>query len=196
MDEYIQLAKQAVEAYIRRGITIDVPSGLPKEMLKKKAGVFTTLEKKGGLRDMPSDSCKRILRGCIGTYLPTRKNIAEEIIENAIAAATRDYRFGPVSENELPLLFYTIYILSPLEEVGNKEQLDPQKYGVFVRAENPPLRSGLLLPGLDNIRTPEEQISIACQKGGINPKEEIVIYRFKVEKHSQPINNNDQPRNC
>lgn len=33
------------------------------------------------------------LRGCIGTYLPTRDNIIEEIIMNAIAASTEDPRF-------------------------------------------------------------------------------------------------------
>jgi len=47
-------------------------------------------------------------------------------------------------------------------------------------------KSALLLPDLEKIDTIEKQISIACQKGGINPtKEKIIIYRFTVEKYVQ-----------
>ena len=49
-----------------------------------------------------------------------------------------------------------------------------------------PFKAGLLLPDLEGIDTIEKQISIACQKGGINPeKEKIIIYRFSVEKCTQ-----------
>jgi len=47
-----------------------------------------------------------------------------------------------------------------------------------------PHKSGLLLPDLEGVDTVEQQISIACQKGGINPiAEKIVIYKFTVEKY-------------
>jgi len=49
-----------------------------------------------------------------------------------------------------------------------------------------PLKSGLLLPDLDGVDTVEQQISIVCQKGGINPAiEKILIYRFTVEKYEE-----------
>jgi len=136
------------------------------------------------------------LRGCIGTYLPTRENIAKEIVSNAIAAATEDYRFEPIQKKELPYLKYTVYILSKPELVKDIKELDPKKFGIIVKtipiASNrdvvfnghSPYKSGLLLPGLEGIDTIEKQIAIACRKGGINPtKERIIIYRFKVEKH-------------
>jgi len=45
-------------------------------------------------------------------------------------------------------------------------------------------KTGLLLPDLGSVDTIEKQISIACQKGGIDPeKEKILIYRFTVEKY-------------
>ena len=199
------LPKKAVEAFIKKGKIIKPPKNLKKEFLKKRAGVFVTLEKNG------------ILRGCIGTYLPTKKNIAEEIIYNAIAASTEDYRFGPIQKEELPYLSYTVYILSQPELVGilggstsrNYEndnirrlnlqkisrQLDPKKYGIIVKTA--PIspsgdvifnghfvaKTGLLLPDLETVDTVEKQILIACQKRGINPlKEKILIYRFTVEK--------------
>jgi len=185
MNPYILLAKQAIENYIKEGKIISPPPDLAEEFLTRKAGIFVTIEKDGQLR------------GCIGTYLPTRINIAEEIIGNAIAAATEDYRFGPVQKEELPYLNYTVYILSEPELVNDISELNPKKFGIIVKtvpiifsgAEDVvfngrlPYKSGLLLPDLNGIDTIEQQISIACQKGGIDPnKERIVIYRFTVEK--------------
>jgi len=171
MHTLVSLAKKTVETFINEKKIISPPEYLPKEFLEKKAGTFVTIEENGELR------------GCIGTYLPTRKNIAEEIIQNAIAAATEDYRFGPVQKEELPYLTYTVYILNQQESVKNIKELDPKKYGVIVKTSPIIYKSGLLLPDLEGINTVEKQIAIACQKGGINPsKEKIVIFRFTVEK--------------
>jgi len=186
MNHYISLAKQAIENYIKEGKIISLPEGLPEEFLTRKAGTFVTIMK------------DKDLRGCIGTYLSTRENIAEEIIHNAIAAATEDYRFGPVQAEELSYLSYTVYILSEPELVKDIKELDPKKYGIIVKTmpiTSPngtdvifnghiPYKSGLLLPDLDGVDTVEQQISIACQKGGIDPlREKILIYKFTVEKH-------------
>jgi len=180
----VELVKKTVETYINEGKIISPPDDLPKEFLKRKAGTFVTIEKNGNLR------------GCIGTYLPTRKHIAEEIIYNSIAAATEDYRFGPVENEELPYLSYTVYILNEPELVKDIKELDPKKYGIIVKTV--PISSsgdvvfdghfvaktGLLLPDLEGIDTIEQQISIACQKGGIDPaREKILIYKFTVEKY-------------
>jgi len=188
MSPHIELAKKAVETYIEKGEIIDVPNNLPREMLKKKSGTFVTIEKSGQLR------------GCIGTYLPIKENIAEEIIHNAIAAATEDYRFGPIQKDELPELSYAVYILEKPELVKDIKILDPKKYGIIVKTT--PLtypdgsdvvfnghfvvKSALLLPDLEGIDTVEKQISITCQKGGINPlKEKIIIYKFRTQKYEQ-----------
>jgi len=170
---YISLAKSAVETYIKKKKVIKVPDDLLEEMISKKAGTFVTIKKNGDLR------------GCIGTYLPTKESIAEEIIQNAITAATEDYRFGPVQKQELPYLTYSIYILEKPELVKDIKELDPKKYGIIVKTLNHPLKSALLLPGLDGINTVEQQILVTCQKGGIDPaKEKTVIYKFKVKEHN------------
>lgn len=169
MHPLISLAKQSVETFVSEGRIISPPGDLSEEFLKQRAGTFVTIEKEGHLR------------GCIGTYLPIRKNIAEEIIHNAIAAATEDYRFGPVRKEELPHLSYTVYILGEPELTKDIKELDPKKYGIIVKTAG---RTGLLLPDLEGVNTAEEQISIACQKGGISPeKEKIVIYRFITKKY-------------
>ncbi len=168
MNYYIALAKSAVETYIKQGKIISPPLDLPKEFFERKSGVFITIENNNQLR------------GCIGTYLATKENIAKEIIANAIAAATRDYRFAPITTEELPHLSYTVYLLNEPELVKNIKELNPKKYGVLVKSG---LKSGLLLPDLEGVNRVEQQLSIACQKAGINPdREKIVVYRFTVEK--------------
>ena len=197
MSPYIRLAKKAVEAYIKKGEMIKVPSDCSEEMINKKSGVFVTIEEK--VKGLPAKEEKFVLRGCIGTYLPTKENIAQEIIHNAIAAATEDYRFGQIEKEELPSLSYTVYILSTPELVEDVKTLDPKIYGIIVKTS--PIshsdgtdvvfnghsvpKSALLLPDLAGINTIEEQILIACQKGSIDPlKEKIIIYKFKVEKYA------------
>ena len=155
-----ELAKKAVEVYLLKGEIIKAP------IMKKKAGIFVTIEKDNQLR------------GCIGTYLPTKENIAEETVSNALAAAFGDPRFSPVRKEELSSLSYTIYILNKPEPIKSIEELNPKKYGIIVKSEN---KSGLLLPDLKGIETAEKQISIACQKAGIN-EEKATIYRFTVIK--------------
>ena len=169
MNQYVSLAKSAVESHIKEGKVMAPPKDLPKDFLEKKSGVFVTIEKDGALR------------GCIGTFLPTKENIAQEILDNAVAAATEDYRFGPIQTDELNSLSYTVYILNEPEPVKDIKELNPKKYGIIVKSG---MKSGLLLPNLEGVTTAEEQIAIACQKAGISPEEEkIAVFRFTAEKH-------------
>ena len=172
MHTLIVLVKKIVEAYIKEEKIIKAEDNLIKEFSEKKAGVFITIEK------------NKNLRGCIGTYLPTRDNIIEEIIQNAISAATEDYRFGPIQENELPFLSYTVSILEKPELIKNRKELNPKEYGIIIKTLNYPPKSALLLPDLEGIDTIEKQISITCQKGNIDQlKEEIIIYKFRIKKY-------------
>jgi len=169
MNSYVLLAKQAIENYIKEKTPLVLPSGLSPDLLIKKAGVFVTVMKGGELR------------GCIGTYLPIRENIAEEIIYNAVAAATEDNRFESISEEELPQLSYAVYLLNEPELIKDLKELDPKKYGIVIKTS---YKSGLLLPDLEGIDTIEKQIAIACEKGGVDPaREKFVIYRFSAEKY-------------
>lgn len=171
MDNFVSLAKQAVEEYVASKKIINIPENLPKEFYSRKAGVFVTLYR------------KKELRGCIGTYLPTKNNIAEEIISNAIAACSMDNRFPQVSSDELQDLNCEISILSEPEPIKDVRKHNPKKYGIIVRCSDG--RCGLLLPDLEGVDSADQQISIACQKGGINPSlDNIRYYNFTVEKHS------------
>ena len=167
MSTVVKLAKKAVEAYIKKGNVITAPSRL-NAVMKKKAGVFVSLHKFGQLR------------GCIGTFEPLQKNVAEEIIANAISSATRDPRFLSVDSSELKDLEYSVDVLTQPVFVKDEKQLNPKKYGLIVESG---YRKGLLLPDLEEVESVEQQIGICRQKAGIMPYEPIKIHRFEVKRY-------------
>ena len=105
---------------------------------------------------------------------------SNEIISNAIQAATGDPRFAPVQLQELKHLDIKVDVLGRLEPVGSQHELDVQIYGVVVESG---YRRGLLLPALEGVQTVNQQLSIACQKAGILMDEPFKIYRFMVERY-------------
>ena len=166
-DDYVRLARHAIETIVTTGKLPKRPADLPSEMAER-AGVFVSLKKDGELR------------GCIGTFEPTTKNIAEEILQNAASAALRDPRFPPVKKEELDALVYSVDVLTEPELVAGADALDAKKYGVIVEYR---ARKGLLLPDLAGVDTVEDQLRIARQKGGIPADAPIRIWRFTVERH-------------
>ena len=166
-DEYVTLARKALENYVKFGKVMTVDS-CPKEMLQQRAGVFVSIKK----YDM--------LRGCIGTIHPTTSCLAKEIIQNAISSGTEDPRFSPVDMFELRNLVYSVDVLKEPEKITGPHQLDVKRFGVIVRHLG---RSGLLLPNLEGVDTVEEQISIALQKADIKKNEPYSLERFEVIRH-------------
>jgi AmmeMemoRadiSam system protein A/AmmeMemoRadiSam system protein B len=167
-DKYVSLARKSLEGYIVNDEKISRPKDLPKDLMDNKAGVFVSLYLNGQLR------------GCIGTISPTTDSIADEIIQNAISAGLEDPRFNPVSKNELNKIEYSVDVLGDAEPINSIEELDPIRYGVIVTKGR---KRGLLLPNLEGINTPEEQVSIALKKAGISQNEDYNMERFEVIRH-------------
>lgn len=185
MDNYVLIAKSTVEYFTKTGKVPKIegdsvvfgdsqsndfsPIKIEAEMLSRRAGTFATIHEKNG-----------DLRGCIGTIIATKSNIAEEIIHNAISSCSRDPRFPPVQPDELENLTYSVDVLGEIENVSSPNELDVKKYGVIVTCG---YRRGLLLPNLDGVDDVETQISIARRKGGISPDEKVELARFEVVRH-------------
>jgi AmmeMemoRadiSam system protein A len=161
----VELAKAAVENYVKNKEVLK-PEDITEEM-KGKAGVFVSIKKHGNLR------------GCIGTFEPTKSNIAEEIVSNAISSAMADYRFTPIAVSELDELTYSVDILTQPEPVADVGELDPKKYGIIVESG---FKRGLLLPDLEGVNTIAEQIQICKVKAGIAAEEPVKLYRFEVRR--------------
>ena len=169
-DPYVSLARLSLETYVREGRAARKPDRVPDGM-SRRSGAFVSLRKAGRLR------------GCIGTIMPREKDLAAEIMRNAIIAGVEDPRFEPVTPGELDDLDYSVDVLGEPEEIPDESGLDPREYGVIVQKGH---RQGLLLPDLEGVDTVEEQLSIAKQKAGLRPDEKGVrLFRFTVERHRE-----------
>lgn len=167
-DDFVKLARHSLETFVKTHKPAEMPKNLPDEMISRRAGAFVSLHKDGELR------------GCIGTIFPTTKNIAEEILQNAISACSRDPRFSPVEISELDEIVYSVDVLGEPEKIFSEKDLDVKKYGVIVENSG---RRGLLLPDLEGVDTVEKQISIAKQKANIGAREKVELWRFEVIRH-------------
>tara|TARA_B100000315_G_scaffold177063_1_gene165603 strand:+ start:131 stop:649 length:519 start_codon:yes stop_codon:yes gene_type:complete len=166
----VKLAKETIRSYLTNGVIPQPPKDLEEELIEKR-GVFVSIKKHGHLR------------GCIGTVEPTKNNVAEEVIHNAVSASTQDPRFPSIKLDELEDLTISVDLLSPLEKVTGPSQLNPKKYGIIVTSKS---KKGVLLPDLDGVDTIEEQLRIAKGKGCIAKQEKFEIQRFEVKRfHEQ-----------
>ncbi|PAB56924.1 AmmeMemoRadiSam system protein A [Anaeromicrobium sediminis] len=168
-DPYVRLARESLTHYLTHGTYTDMPEYVTDEMKNEARGVFVSLKVDGDLR------------GCIGTFLPTTKNIASEIIRNAVEAGEHDPRFNPVHLEELKDIDFSVDVLTKPEKASISE-LDPKEYGVIVKSGR---KSGLLLPDLEGVNTVEEQLNIVLRKAGIEEDEAYEVERFKVIRHKE-----------
>jgi AmmeMemoRadiSam system protein A len=168
------LARLTIERYVGQGVKIVAPAELGA-VLRERAGAFVTIRGREGW-----------LRGCIGTIQPLCETVAEEIIQNAISAATRDPRFPAIGRDELPDLAYGVDILSTPEPARGVEDLDPVRFGVIIETPDRSHR-GLLLPDIDGIATVEEQWRAVHIKAGIKEGTPVRIDRFTVRRYGKKV---------
>lgn len=127
-DALLKLARLTVETFVRTGKKPEWENRWPA--LEQPLGAFVTLKEHGRLR------------GCIGRFQPNLP-LYRVVMEMAIAAATQDHRFSPVTEKELGELEYEISVLSPLRKIKSWKEIQLGKHGVQVVRG---FRSGVYLP--------------------------------------------------
>ena len=99
-------------------------------ILNEKCGVFVTLKKEGQLR------------GCIGRFNPSAP-LSQTLPEMAVAAATKDSRFNPVTLDELDKIDIEISVLTPLKKIESIEEFELGKQGIYIKKG---FNSGTFLP--------------------------------------------------
>ena len=167
-DVYVRLARQAIETYVSTQRVMKLSSSFPENLLTRQAGVFVTIQEEGELR------------GCLGSLKPKTKCVGDEIIRNAIAAATKDQRFEPLKTSDFDNIVLTVDVIQNVIPILSITDLDPAHYGVIVEWVG---KHASLLPGLPGVDTPEKQVEIAKRKAGIPASEDPELFRFEVEHH-------------
>ncbi|QPJ62901.1 MAG: AmmeMemoRadiSam system protein A [Candidatus Nitronauta litoralis] len=163
----VQLARNAIQHHLDSGKKLVPPENI-QSSFSKPTGAFVTLYQDGSLR------------GCIGSLKPQTQSLAEEVVRNAILAATKDPRYDPVSHSEIDGLTIRIEVVTPPEPVDDISNLDPKVDGLIVRSGK---KQGVLLPGIEGIETVDQQEKICRSKGGIKNNENVAYSRFRVEQH-------------
>jgi len=168
----IAIVRQSVEEYIKNGKIADFKIG--DEKLNEPSGAFVTLKIDGKLR------------GCIGRIIATGDELWRVARDMAIAAATEDNRFAPVSENELAKLEYEVSVLSAPEKISDWRKIKLGRDGVIARRG---LKSGVFLPQVaeETGWTLEEFLSNLCfSKAGLpasayrDPETELYVFEAEV----------------
>ena len=151
----LKLARQALEHFFETGRHLRSP--VKSGTLKEKRGAFVTLTVDGELR------------GCIGYPLPV-KALDETIIEMAVAAATQDPRFEPLSPNELKKITIEISVLGLPEPVSDPGKVQVGCHGIIVTKG---FQKGLLLPQVpvEHRWDRETFLCHGCLKAGLPPEE-------------------------
>jgi len=116
-DFLLKVARETVESYIKEGKVPSFEADNPK--YKEERGAFVTLHKQG------------VLRGCIG-YIEPVAPLLDTIVENAVNACSKDYRFSKVTVDELKDLHIEISILSIPEKISSYKDIVIGKHGVIL----------------------------------------------------------------
>jgi uncharacterized protein (TIGR00296 family) len=179
----VKTAREAVTEFLKNNKKIKLSKEFESNF-SFNSGVFVTLNSYGGLR------------GCIGYPLPNEK-LSDALADAAIAAATQDPRFPPVTAKELDKITFEVTVLTPPTYVEAKNPLEyPLKIkvgrdGLIVKAG---FNSGLLLPQVPQEYgwNEEEFLNHTCVKAGL-PKDcwknkDTVIQKFEgiVFKEQSP----------
>jgi len=148
--------------------------------LRQPGATFVTLTQKGDLR------------GCIGS-LEAWRPLAQDVQENALAAAFRDPRFDPLGAHEMPLTRVEVSLLTPAQamsfssEADALAQLRPEIDGVIFSASG---RRSTFLPQVwEQLPDPAVFMARLKQKAGLPAAywgPDVRLERYTVLKWKEP----------
>ncbi len=168
----LALARNAIESHLRGVPEADADD----PALAGPGAVFVTLLQDGALR------------GCIGS-LEAWRPLAEDVRENARAAAFRDPRFAPLAADELPRTRVEVSLLTPAEPIACRDEADalrqlrPGVDGVVLECAG---RRATFLPQVwEQLPEPVRFLGQLKRKAGLPGdfwSDDVRLSRYRVEK--------------
>jgi len=146
----LQVARESIAAHFeRRRPQLPAATGA----LAENRGAFVTLHRRDGE-----------LRGCVG-MMQSDRPLLDTVARMAVASATEDGRFEPVTEAELPALEIEISALGPLHPI-RPEQVEVGRHGLLISYAG---RRGVLLPQVPVEHGWDRETFLAhtCRKAGL-----------------------------
>lgn len=171
----LEIARDSIRNGLDTGRALDLSGrSFEPELLRKQAS-FVTLNRFGALR------------GCIG-HLEAVMPLAEDVVENAFAAAFHDPRFPPLSRAEFSELEIHISVLTPSEPMAFDSQADllrqirPEIDGLILAEGR---ARGTFLPAVwESLPRPEDFLRHLKMKAGLPAdywSDTLKVYRYETE---------------
>jgi AmmeMemoRadiSam system protein A len=176
----LKIAREAIGAVVERQKPPELDLAACSEDLRIDGASFVTL------------TIAERLRGCIGT-LEAYQPLILDVQEHAIAAATQDYRFPPVTAMEVPLLEIEISRLTPTQPLEYQDwrdliaKLRPGVDGVLIRDG---FQRATFLPQVwEKIPDPQEFLTQLCNKMGAEGNrwrtKKLMVSIYQVEEFKE-----------
>ena len=169
--ELLSIARSSIETFVKNGQAPDVST--KDARLGEIEGAFVTITKHGALR------------GCIGNIIG-QEPLYETVRHMAVAAASQDPRFPPLSVAELKDIDIEISVLSKPRRVKDASEIQLGKHGVIVSQGG---HQGVFLPQVatETGWSKEKFLSELCsQKAGLpsnawkNPDTSLFVFTADV----------------
>jgi AmmeMemoRadiSam system protein A len=163
----LRIARESIAAYVGAA-----PAHVASDagVLAREGGAFVTLHNRGELR------------GCIG-HIEQNERLGTVIPRCAVAAASTDPRFPPISEDELRHIDIEISLLGDLEPIAGPDDVEVGRHGLVVEQG---WHRGLLLPQVATEWNWNAETFLAqtCYKAGLPRdawKHGARVFRFEAE---------------
>lgn len=173
----LELARRSIEMATQNRKLPQIKMGDYSQKLQENGASFVTLTRTGNLR------------GCIGT-LQAYQPLVLDVIEHAAAAATEDYRFQPVSSDEISGIAIEISVLSDPVKKNYKSiddllsQLIPGESGVILKDGR--ARATFLPQVWGQLPDKSEFLSHLCSKMGAPSSlwktKNLEVFTYQVEE--------------
>lgn len=170
----LRVAAQSIVSGFERGRPLRVRLSRYPEALRRKGATFVSIYYDGALR------------GSAGSAEAVRP-IIDDIAENAYAAAFSDFRFNPLTQEELQDAEISISLLTRRTRIKFSDESDllsqirPKTDGLVVRER---ANTALFLPQIwDSFSSPKEFLAHLKRKAGLPPDYQsptLKVYRFEV----------------
>lgn len=122
------------------------------------------------------------LIGQYGNVNPKNDFLYDEIIENAIGAASKDKSNKPIKNDQLNQIKVFVDVLSSPHEIEDKAELKPQKHGLIIKDKTG--KTGFIMPNMKGIKTVDKQIEkIKFDYKITEDIENLELYYFKSTRY-------------
>lgn len=160
----IRIVRQTFELFVTKGEIYTIPFTLPKELSGPANGIYIAA----------FETASKSPRGRVGSYMPSKPIMADEIRHQTITLAKTFY----FCKRDLPFLGYELKIVDTPYFLSDLSFLSPEK-GLLVRTHSG--KSGVSMPEARK-KTPKERLWEIRERDNIDEDaSRFRLYEFDVQ---------------